>query len=219
MSKTHQVSLIRNGFVLFGERPRTMSALTGGHALRGVRHPWPRPQQSFHALGRRCHSDQWCFGAVGSYSPWCVSALAEGRQRRHVQVAESSSGNSRLDLLEQPAVAVWIAERGKREIAGMIGCGPWHPTGCAVALELGSRRRGVEHLADLRATSAEFVARRLDFGDDEVEALGRARLGRCDVRPTSIAPSASTRTWDGGWTPISRSAMGSESARRAFGRR
>ena len=37
-------------------------------------------------------------------------------QRRDVQAAESSSGKPRLDLLEQPAVAVWIAERGARAV-------------------------------------------------------------------------------------------------------
>src|SRR5262249_2632628 len=35
--------------------------------------------------------------------------------------AEPSSGKPRLDLLEQPAVAVWITERGERAVACAIG--------------------------------------------------------------------------------------------------
>src|ERR1700737_579200 len=103
-------------------------------------------------------------------------------QRRDVAVAESSSGKPRLDLLEQPAVAVWIAERGERAIAGMVGCGPADSTARAVAPELSSRRPGVEHLADLGTSGGELLACGLDVGDDEVEALGRARGGRRDVR-------------------------------------
>src|SRR5207253_3972444 len=99
-----------------------------------------------------------------------------------VRVAEPSSGKPRLDLLEQPAVAVRIAERGERAIAGMVGCGPADPTARAVTLELSPRRPGVEHLADHRTTDDELVACSLDVGDDEVKALGRARRGRRDVR-------------------------------------
>src|SRR5439155_10093997 len=45
-------------------------------------------------------------------------------QTRDVAVAQSSSGKPRSDLLEQPAVAVRIAERGECAIAGSVGCGP-----------------------------------------------------------------------------------------------
>ena len=64
----------------------------------------------------------------------------------------------------------------------MIGRGPADSTARAVALELSSRRPGVEHLADLGTAGDELVACRLDVGDDQVEALGRARRGRRDVR-------------------------------------
>jgi len=40
----------------------------------------------------------------------------------------------------------------------------------------------VEHLADLDTASDEFVARSLDVGDDQVEAVRRAGRGRRDVR-------------------------------------
>ena len=118
-------------------------------------------------------------------------------QSRDVQVAESSSGKTRLDLLEQPAVAVRIAERGERAIAGVVGCGPADSTARAVALELSSRRPGVEHLADLGTAGDELVACSLDVGDDQVEALGRARRGRRDVRAElDRAPRAGRRELD-----------------------
>ena len=134
------------------------------------------------------HSDQWCFGAVGSYSPMVRLCLSQKLcQRRNVQVAESSFGKPCLDLLEQPGVAVRITERGEREIAGMVGCGPPDSTARAVALELRSRCPGVEHLADLGPTGDEVVACRLDLGDDQVEALGRARRARRDVRAEKVS--------------------------------
>ena len=40
----------------------------------------------------------------------------------------------------------------------------------------------VEHLAHLDAAREQFVTRRLDVGDDQVQALGRAGRGRRDVR-------------------------------------
>ena len=70
------------------------------------------------------------------------------RQSRDV-IAESSSRKPRLDLLEHPAIAIGVAERGERAVAGMIGRRPADSTACAVALELSSGRPSVEHLADL----------------------------------------------------------------------
>ncbi len=79
----------------------------------------------------------------------------------------------------------------------MIGRGPADATARAVGLELSARRPGVEHLADLDTAGDEFVARSLDVGDDQVEALGRAGRGRRDVRAElDRAPRAGRRELD-----------------------
>src|SRR5215469_2303276 len=57
-------------------------------------------------------------------------------QRRHIQIAESSSGQPRGDFLEQPGVAVGVIKRGKRKVAAVIGCQPADAT-AAVGSELG----------------------------------------------------------------------------------
>src|SRR5262249_44628519 len=101
-------------------------------------------------------------------------------QSRYVQ-AESSSGKSGRDLLEQPAVAVRVAERDERTVAGVFGGRPAESTARAIGLELSARRPSVEHLAGLDTAGDEFVTRSLDVGDDEVEALGRARRGGRDL--------------------------------------
>src|SRR5882672_8196079 len=41
-------------------------------------------------------------------------------QGRDIHIAESTSGNPRVDLLQQPAVAVRIAERGERDVAAPL---------------------------------------------------------------------------------------------------
>src|SRR5256885_6005455 len=42
-------------------------------------------------------------------------------QRRDVQTAESTSGQARCDLLEQPGVAIRVAERSKGKVAAVTG--------------------------------------------------------------------------------------------------
>src|SRR5262249_10520768 len=73
-------------------------------------------------------------------------------------------------------------ERGERAIAGVIGRGPADSTSRAIGLELSSRRAAVEHLADPGPAGDELIARRLDVGDDQVEALYRAGRGWRDLR-------------------------------------
>ena len=92
------------------------------------------------------------------------------------------AGQPGRDLLQQPAVAVRVAERGERAVAGVIGRGAADAAARAVGLELSAGRPGVEHLADLGTAGGELVARGLDIGDDQVQALGRAGRGRRDVR-------------------------------------
>ena len=127
--------------------------------------------------------------------------LSEKRcQRRDVKVAESSSGKPRLDLLKQPAVAVWIAERRPREVRA--------------ALRVAARRASLrvddlqdalemEHLAHIGAACDEIGACRLDVVDDEEVSLHRARhrcreflaehdgarrAGRCHLHHAPVLP-------------------------------
>src|SRR5215471_15953249 len=58
-------------------------------------------------------------------------------QRPDIQVAESSSGQPRGDLLKQSGVAVGVIECGKGEIAAVIGCQPLDTT-VAIGPKLGS---------------------------------------------------------------------------------
>src|SRR5215475_5104564 len=71
-------------------------------------------------------------------------------QRRDVG-AESSSGNSRRDFLEQPVIAVWIAERNERLT---IRVAPRHRTWLS--------RREMEHAAHLNAVTKKFRSRCFD---------------------------------------------------------
>src|SRR2546425_518845 len=117
------------------------------------------------------HPDQWCFGAVGSYSPWRLSAS----RRSSVRVATSMmppwqrarsnpSGKPRLDLLEQPAVAVRIAEPGKGAVrtAFRVRARQACPLGSGV----------MEQLTDVGAAGDELGACRLDVEHHEIQALG-----------------------------------------------
>src|SRR5512133_1173160 len=93
-------------------------------------------------------------------------------QSRDVQIAESTPGQPRGDLLEQPGVAIRVAERGKGKVAAITGV---QPTDAAVAFgaELSARFRSMEHLADLDAATHELYASSLNIGNDQVETLGR----------------------------------------------
>src|SRR5580700_5340760 len=94
-------------------------------------------------------------------------------QRRDVQTAESTSGQARCDLLEQPGVAIWVAERSKGKVAAVIGVRPTDAT-VAFGTELGARFRSMEHLTNLDTASNELFASSFNLGNDQVETLGRA---------------------------------------------
>src|SRR5262249_16368320 len=98
--------------------------------------------------------------------------LPQQISQRSDVVAQSPSGKPRLDLLDQPAVAVWIAERDERAVAAVIGCGPGHAAVRGAEVELRPGRLRVEYLARLRTARDELVACRVDIGDDQVEVLG-----------------------------------------------
>ena len=82
-------------------------------------------------------------------------------QSRDVHVAEPSSGESRVDLLEQPAIAVRIAERGERDVTA--------PLRIRAAERRLSRPGTVEHFAYVYAMPDEFGTRCLDVGHDEIQ--------------------------------------------------
>src|SRR5687768_195074 len=76
------------------------------------------------------------------------------------------------DLLQQPAVAVRVAERRVRAVAEVV-----RRDAADLAAE-GTGRGGVmEYLAHLDAAPHQLVARSLDVGDDQEQALGGSRLG------------------------------------------
>src|SRR5712664_3582335 len=98
-------------------------------------------------------------------------------QRRDVQTAESTSGQARCDLLEQPGIAIRVAERSKGKVAAVTGV---RPTDAAVTFgaELSTRFQRMELLTDLDTAGNELFASSFDIGNDQVETLGGARRGR-----------------------------------------
>ena len=95
--------------------------------------------------------------AVGGLrAPHRVRQVAGGAERSRGGV--DAPGKPGRDLLQQPAVAVGIAERGEREVAAMLGI---RTADRAVRAE-------VEDLAHLDAGRDELVPGGLDVGDDQV---------------------------------------------------
>ena len=107
-------------------------------------------------------------------------------QRRDVHAAEPASGKPRLDLLEHPAVAVGIVERGKREIGATFRIRPRHaslrPGEMEAALEM-------EHLTHVDPVADELGACCVDVVDHEQQSLNGAR--RC--RRESLAEEEGAR--------------------------
>ncbi len=134
-------------------------------------------------------SGQFASRCTGALLVFAVGGLRTPKRARQVRRGRECglsgvdpAGQPRRDLLQQPVVAVRIAERGEGGVGGVIGRGAAEASARAVGLELRARRPGVEHLADLDAVRHEIVARGLDVGDDQVQALGRAGFGRRHVR-------------------------------------
>src|SRR5580704_15163825 len=117
-------------------------------------------------------------------------------QGRDVQIAESASGQPRCDLLEQPGVAIRVAERSKGKVAAVTGVRPTDAT-VAFRTELSTRFQSMEHLTDLDAAGNELLASSFNLGNDQVETLGRARRGRRYLRAElNRAPRAGRRKLD-----------------------
>src|SRR5215467_10934359 len=102
-------------------------------------------------------------------------------QRRDVQIAESTSGQARCNLLEQPGVAIRVAKRRKGKVASTTGVRPTDAT-AAFGTELSPRFHGMEHLTNLDTVANELFARSFNIGNEQVETLGRARRGCCYLR-------------------------------------
>src|SRR6516162_4306060 len=88
------------------------------------------------------------------------------------QVLPLPARKPRPDLLEQPFVAIWIAERGIRLV------------GATLRVRTRNTPPGeVEYLADLGAAADEVRTRRVDVVDSQDQAPNRARLIRGDALP------------------------------------
>src|SRR5829696_6490 len=109
--------------------------------------------------------------AVGSRRPpHRAGQVRDGREARRARV--DPAGEAGRDLLQQPLVAVRIAERGVTKVTAP----------CRVRTFDGrlARTGTVKHVAHIEAVSDEVGARRLDVGYHEVKSACRARHGRCE---------------------------------------
>ena len=99
-------------------------------------------------------------------------------------VAIDTSGQSRGDFLQQPAIAVGIAERGIRTVAAAFrirAAQPDPPKQIRLVRANVHVAAGVKRFADRNAAAEQRVAGGLDVGDDEIQALRGAGRGRGDV--------------------------------------
>src|SRR5262249_55236858 len=92
--------------------------------------------------------------AVGSFRAPHRACQTRRRREYHLGGVDPP-GQPRRDLLQQPAVAVRVAECGVGAIGGVIGRRAAHPAARAFGLKLSARRAGVEYLADLAAARDE----------------------------------------------------------------
>jgi hypothetical protein len=87
------------------------------------------------------------------------------------RVGLDTTGKPRGNFLEQPAVAVRIAERGQRGVAAAFGVRAAEPDTAEQMGLVGSGvhvATAVKRLADLCTAAEQFFARSLDIGDDQV---------------------------------------------------
>src|SRR5664279_2112657 len=122
-----------------------------------------------------CSAANGLAGAVRG--PRQIVRRREGRRSR-----VDTAGQPRGDLLEQPAVAVRVAERGEGAVARAIGRRAADATVRAGELEPSASLPFVEHLADLDTARHQLVAGYLDIGDDQVPNLSRTGRGRRESR-------------------------------------
>src|SRR6185369_1323471 len=99
--------------------------------------------------------------AVGSLgTPHCARQVACGAERRYAGV--DASGQSRRDFLQQPTVAIGIAERSHRAV------------GAPLRIWTADRtvRTEVEDLANVDARGDDRVAGGFYVGNDQISPLG-----------------------------------------------
>src|SRR5687767_8464213 len=101
-------------------------------------------------------------------APHCARQIGCGGEARRGWVDSTREPSG--DLLQEPFVAVWIAERGVREVTG--------PRRMSAADCRLSWTVTVEHFAHVHTRRNELSARSLDIRHDEVNVSCRARHGR-----------------------------------------
>jgi hypothetical protein len=103
--------------------------------------------------------------------------------RRGVRrVARHAPGEPRRDLLQDPAVAVGIAEGDERSIGAAVGS-PAVDAAVVTRVPAPVPLRAVEHRARVDAGCREVRARGVDVGHDQVQALDRAGRDRDQALP------------------------------------
>src|SRR5262245_40170168 len=115
-------------------------------------------------------------------SRWFVLAVVllgfsqQVSQRGDIKAADSSSREARGDLLEQPAVAVWIAEGSEREVGA-----PLRITARLASVGACANHKAIagemEHLTDLDPAFAEIGELGLGVIDHEECPLSRSGSG------------------------------------------
>ena len=109
------------------------------------------------------------------------SALARSVDEVKGRVSLDTSRQSLRDLLEQPAVAVRIIERGERTVAVVLGIRAMEPNPAKQIRLVGSGvrvGRAMERFADLDTATNQIVASGVDVGNDQIESLGGTRCRR-----------------------------------------
>src|SRR3984885_3091843 len=125
-----------------------------------------------------------------------AQCLRQFTRRRVLRVAGHTTGQSRRDLLKQPAVAVRIMERGKRTVAPMvrIRTADAEPPKKVGLIGTGVLAAGiVEHLTDFDTAIDQLAAGSRYVGDDQVQTLGRTGCRRGDVPSEDDRASRASR--------------------------
>ena len=109
----------------------------------------------------------------------CRSQVTGGVERGggRIEAAREAIGH----LLEQPAVAVGVFERGKGVVALVIRIRPVDPITRPLRVELRSGRSGMEHPTNRGSPADKFVAPGFDVRHDQVQAMGRSGWRPRDV--------------------------------------
>src|SRR5579859_2729031 len=113
---------------------------------------------------------------------WRLTGARQGSNRR----GRLSPGQTRADLLQEPAVAVRVAELGEGAVARPVGRRPGDASlGPAAVESTCVPSCAVENLADHDAVGDQLDACRIDVRDDQVQVLrgawGSGRKARAEL--------------------------------------